>query len=157
MRIPHTMAACCLAVLTISPALAAGGADAIAPDSVAFADQTVAEPVSATPGDPKRGAEVFASRSLGNCLACHEVTVLSGQLFHGNVGPSLDGVADRWSVPQLRAIVVDAKKVFGPDSMMPGFYSNHVGLHVDEAHAGKTILTADQVEDVVAFLTTLKD
>ncbi|MCF8480919.1 MAG: sulfur oxidation c-type cytochrome SoxX [Rhodospirillum sp.] len=148
----------CLAVLASVPVtVAAGGAATVAPDDVAFTDLTVTAPVSAPPGDPVRGAEVFVSRSLGNCLACHEVTVLKKELFHGNVGPSLDGAGDRWSVAQLRAIVVDAKKVFGPEAMMPGFYSNHVGLHVDKEHAGKTILTADQVEDVVAFLVTLKE
>ncbi|WP_413207837.1 sulfur oxidation c-type cytochrome SoxX [Rhodospirillum sp. A1_3_36] len=148
----------CLAILASVPVtVAAGGAATVAPDDVTFTDLMVATPVSATPGDPARGAKVFVSRSLGNCLACHEVTVLKKELFHGTVGPSLDGAASRWSVDQLRAIVVDAKKVFGPETVMPGFYSNHVGLHVDEKHAGKTILTADQVEDVVAFLATLKD
>ena len=73
------------------------------------------------------------------------------------MAPALDGVADRWTPEQLRAIVVDAKQVFTEESMMPGFYSLNVGLNVREDLVGKTILTAQQVEDVVAYLATLKE
>ena len=69
---------------------------------------------------------------------------------------SLDGVGDRWSPEQLRAIVVNSKAVFGPQTVMPGFYSLDVGAHVADEFKGKTILTADQVESIVAYLATLK-
>jgi sulfur-oxidizing protein SoxX len=81
---------------------------------------------------------------------------LEKEQFHGNVAPPLDGAADRWTPEQLRAIVADAKQVFGEQTVMPGFYSLKVGINVRKDLVGKTILTAQQVEDVVAFLATLK-
>jgi sulfur-oxidizing protein SoxX len=57
----------------------------------------------------------------------------------------------------LRAIVSDSKKVFGSETVMPGFYSLNVGVNVRKDLVGKTILTAQQVEDVVAYLETLKE
>jgi len=81
---------------------------------------------------------------------------MSEQLFHGEVGPPLDGVASRWNAAQLRAIVVNSKAVFGPETVMPGFYSLEVGKHVRKDLVGKTILTAEQVEAIVAYLVTLK-
>jgi sulfur-oxidizing protein SoxX len=82
--------------------------------------------------------------------------IAAKEQFHGNVAPALDGVADRWSEAELRAIVVDAKRVFSEETVMPAFYSLEVGINVRKDLAGKTILTAQQVEDVVAYLTTLK-
>ncbi len=107
----------------------------------------------------RRGREtrprIFASHKLGNCLACHVNSNPKNELFHGEVGLSLDGVGARWSAAQLRAIVVDSKQVFGDEAIMPGFYTLKVGINVDEKFAGKTILSAQEVEDVVAYLTTL--
>jgi len=128
----------------------------VAPGAVQFDKATVSARVSDHVGSAEAGRKVFIDRSLGNCLACHTVTSLSNELFHGTVGPSLDGVASRWPSGHLRAIVVNSKRVFGPDTVMPGFYSLEVGADVAKAHQGKTILTAQQVEDVVAFLGTLK-
>ena len=125
-------------------------ASEVAPGAVEFTDDGVA-------GDPAAGAEAFKSRKLGNCLACHANADMAGELFHGNVGPALDGVASRWEVPQLRAIVVNSKKIFTDATVMPGFYSLEVGQHVAEDFVGKTILSAQQVEDVVAYLGTLKE
>ncbi|RUM95072.1 sulfur oxidation c-type cytochrome SoxX, partial [Pseudaminobacter arsenicus] len=99
----------------------------------------------------------FKDRSLGNCLACHANVDMEKELFHGNVGPSMDGVADRWKPEELRAIVTNSKQVFGEETVMPGFYSLEVGKNVGEKFVGKTILTAQQVEDVVAYLATLKE
>jgi len=72
------------------------------------------------------------------------------------VGPPLDGVAERWSPEQLRAIVVNSKAVFGEQTVMPGFYSLEAGKDVRKDLIGKTILTAEQVESIVAYLATLK-
>jgi sulfur-oxidizing protein SoxX len=128
----------------------------VAPGDVRFEHAAVAAQVSDQGGNAEAGRKTFIDRSLGNCLACHTVSALSSELFHGTVGPSLDGVASRWSTSQLRAIVVNAKEVFGPATVMPGFYTLAVGTGVAKAHQGKTILTAQQVEDIVAFLGTLK-
>lgn len=129
----------------------------VAPNDVKFEDMTVPQSLTGTPGDAAAGAKTFVDRKLGNCLACHEVSALKKELFHGNVGPSLDGAASRWKPAQLRAIVTDSKQVFGPETVMPGFYSLNVGVNVRKDLAGKTILTAQQVEDVVAYLETLKE
>lgn len=147
------------AVLAAAAAAWTTGATAgeIAPGEVAFQDMTVPAPLTGTPGNPEEGAKALANRGLGNCLACHVVKALSKEQFHGDVAPPLDGAADRWSPEELRAIVVDAKKVFTEDTMMPGFYSLDVGINVRKDLVGKTILTAQQVEDVVAFLATLKE
>ena len=129
----------------------------VAPGDVQFEDAMVATPVADQPGDPAAGATIVADRGLGNCLACHAVSALGTEQFHGDVAPPLDGAADRWPPELLRAIVIDANQVFGEESMMPGFYSLNVGINVRKDLVGKTILTAQQVEDVVAFLMTLKE
>jgi len=130
----------------------------VAPTDVSFTDDNeIAASLTGKPGDAATGRKIFSNRKLGNCLACHENSDQKDQLFHGNVGPSVDGAADRWSEAQLRAIVVNSKKVFTEDTVMPGFYSLEVGLHPRKDLVGKTILTAEQVEDVVAYLATLKE
>lgn len=119
-------------------------------------DHQIPQPLTSEPGDPQRGREAFVDRRLGNCLACHHVTALEAEPYHGNVGPTLDGVADRLSEAEMRLRVVDPK-VVNPDTIMPAFFRS-TGLHdVAEQFEGKTILTAQQVEDVVAFLKTLKE
>lgn len=129
----------------------------IAPDAVVFGDEGVMESLTGVAGDPVAGAKVFKTRKQGNCLACHVNQDMSNELFQGNVGPALDGVGDRYGAPMLRAIVADAKKIFTDATVMPGFYSLDVGERVAEKYKGKTILTGQQVEDVVAYLLTLKE
>lgn len=113
-------------------------------------------PLTGKPGDPKEGGKVVAERRLGNCLSCHEIDALRREEFHGDIGPSLDGVAGRWDTGTLRMIVVNAKKVFGDETVMPAFYRVDGLNRVRPEFLGKPILTAQQVEDVVAFLATLK-
>ena len=123
---------------------------------------SIAASLSGTAGDPANGIEVMSSRSQGNCVACHQVSDLSAA-FQGNVGPSLDGAADRWDEAQLRGIVANAKITF-PDSIMPSFYKETGYIRAGNAYTGKaagdeltTLLTAQQIEDVVAYLATLKE
>lgn len=149
-----------MTALALAPAVLVSGiafAGTVAPDSMEIPDGELSKSLTDQAGNPENGREVFANRKLGNCLACHENSDLKNELFHGEVGPSLDGVASRWSPAQLRAIVVNSKKVFGDETIMPGFYTLDVGINVDEEFAGKTILSAQDVEDVVAYLTTLKE
>ncbi|MGB3387132.1 MAG: sulfur oxidation c-type cytochrome SoxX [Pseudaminobacter sp.] len=145
-----------LAGALLLPASVAMSADT-APDAVTFEDNAVAASLTGAAGDATAGAEVFKNRSLGNCLACHANAAMEKELFHGTVGPSVDGVADRWTPEELRAIVTNSKQVFGEETVMPGFYSLEVGKNIGEQFVGKTILTAQQVEDVVAYLATLKE
>lgn len=130
----------------------------VKPAAVTFVDDSeVMDPLTATAGDPKAGREWYAGRKLGNCLACHQTSDLKELPFHGEVGPQMDGVADRYEEAQLRAILVNSKKVFGDQTIMPGFYTTAGGARVADKFAGQTILTAQQVEDIVAYLMTLKE
>lgn len=143
-------------------AYAAGAADSaaaaeVAPDAVTFEDGVIAEPLTGQPGDPATGRDVFMGRKLGNCLACHATSDMADQPFHGEVGPPLDGVADRWSPAELRAILVNSKKVFGEATIMPAFYKDSGFNRPMGKFEGTTILTAQQVEDLIAYLMTLKE
>ncbi len=131
-------------------------AGTIKPDDVVFAPNgAVSTSLTGTPGDPANGRKVFANRKLGNCLACHKNSDLSEQQFHGEIGPALDGVAERYDEAQLRGILVNSKKTF-EGTIMPSFYRLKNGARTMKKFQGKTILTAQQVEDVVAYLKTLK-
>ncbi|WP_422377935.1 sulfur oxidation c-type cytochrome SoxX [Roseibium sp.] len=132
-------------------------AGTVAPDSVPIEDMELKQSLTGTPGDAVAGRETFADRKKGNCLACHVNAELDELLFHGEVGPPLDGVADRWSEAQLRAIIVNSKDVFGEQTIMPGFYTTKAGARVADKFTGKTILSAQEVEDVIAYLQTLKE
>ena len=130
---------------------------AVAPADVVFGEYGEVEAsLTGVPGDAAAGREVFAGRRLGNCLACHENTELADQPFHGEVGPMLDGVGDRWSEADLRGIIVNSKNVF-PDTIMPAFYVNEGFIRPREDFVGQSILSAQQVEDVVAYLMTLQE
>jgi sulfur-oxidizing protein SoxX len=118
-------------------------------------DNTIPKSLTGTPGDPVNGRKVVISRKKGNCLACHEMPIPEQQ-FHGRISPDLADVADRYTQAELRMRVVDPK-VLNPDTIMPAFYKN-AGLHrVMKKFQGKTILSAQEVEDVVAYLMTLKE
>jgi L-cysteine S-thiosulfotransferase len=123
---------------------------------VAGGISTLPAPLTSKPGDAMEGAKVVIGRRLGNCLSCHEISALREEEFHGDVGPPLDGVAARWDTAALRMIVVNAKMVFGGETVMPAFYRTAGLNRVRPEFVGKPILTAQQVEDVIAFLATLK-
>jgi sulfur-oxidizing protein SoxX len=146
-----------LAVVLVAPAFTQA-APSLMPFNVAVIGgvAVIPVPLTAKPGDPKEGGKVVAERRLGNCLSCHEIDALRREEFHGDIGPSLDGVARRWDTGTLRMIVVNAKKVFGDETVMPAFYRVDGLNRVRPEFLGKPILTAQQVEDVVAFLATLK-
>ena len=105
-------------------------------------------------GDPVKGREVAINRKKGNCLACHAMPVPE-QPYHGEVGPDLNGVADHLSEGEIRLRIVNPK-YSNPNTIMPAFYRTE-GLHmVAKKFQGKPMLTAAEVEDVVAYLMTLK-
>ncbi len=132
-----------------------GAASATEVASYTVVDGTIPKALTDQPGDPDKGKDVFLNRRQGNCLACHQVTVLSDHPFHGEVGPTLDGVAERYNLAELRLQVVDAKEI-NPDTIMPAFYRSE-GFHkVLKRFDQKTVLTAQQVEDLLAYLLTLK-
>jgi L-cysteine S-thiosulfotransferase len=114
---------------------------------------SIREPLTLTGGDAVRGRAVMVSRD-GNCLLCHSVPE-TGERFMGNVAPPLSHVASRLTEGQLRLRVVDPTRI-NPDVAMPAYYRIVDPAHVAEPYRGKPILTAQQVEDVVAYLLTLR-
>ena len=145
-----------LALVALLP-IAANGAAMVAPGSVQIKDGAVAGSLTGTAGDPAAGKKWFIGRKLGNCLACHANKDTASEPFHGQVGPALDGVAARYSEDQMRAILVNSKQIFGDATIMPAFYRVMIDKRVRKEFEGKTILTAQQVEDVIAYLRTLKE
>jgi sulfur-oxidizing protein SoxX len=152
-------------IFTVSLICAAMSVSAaeVAPTDVKFTDGSIADSLTGTPGDPVAGREVLGSRSLGNCVACHQITEMSDVPFHGEIGPMLDGAGSRWSEAELRGIVVNAKMMF-PESLMPSFYRTDGYTRPGNAFTGEAadstfgpLLTAQQVEDVVAYLMTFKE
>ena len=152
-------------ILTVSLICATMSASAaeVAPTDVKFTDGAITDSLSGTVGDPVAGREVLANRALGNCVACHQITEMSDVPFHGEIGPMLDGTGSRWSEAELRGIVAYAKMMF-PDSLMPSFYRTDGYTRPGNAFTGEAadstfgpLLTAQQVEDVVAYLVTLKE
>ena len=128
----------------------------VMPANVVFNDGAISATLTAQAGDPAAGRKVFMNRKQGNCLACHANEDMSDQSFHGEVGPALDGVADRWEAAELRGIVVNSKMMF-EGTIMPAFYKDDGFERNLKKFQGKSILNAQQVEDVVAYLLTLKE
>lgn len=154
----HLVASTALAAALAIPAVA----EVVAPNDVVFEDGAVSASLTGVPGDVASGQAIM-NKGAGNCIACHQVTALSELPFHGEIGPSLDGAADRWSEAELRGIVTNAKVMF-EGSMMPSFYKVDGFVRIGNAYTGKAhegevapLLTAQQIEDVVAYLMTLKD
>lgn len=156
------------AACTVSVALWASASGAqIAPADVVWEDEiAIPASLSGAPGDPVAGANALASRSIGNCLSCHVNSAQPEHDFQGNIAPPLDGAGARWSEAELRGIVANAKRVF-PDSMMPVFYNDNPADYIrpGNAYTGNaydpdtfsTLLSAQEIEDIVAYLVTLTD
>ena len=117
-------------------------------------DETIPASLTGKPGDAANGKKVVIGRKKGNCLACH-VMPIPEQQFHGMTGPDLHGVGDRMDEAELRMRIVDPK-IIDSDTMMPSFYRTADLHRVLKKFQGKTILSAQEVEDVVAYLMTLK-
>ena len=132
-------------------------AETVAPADVQFDEYgAVAASLTGVAGDAANGRKVFMNRKKGNCLACHVNDDMSEQSFHGEVGPELNGVADRWETAELRGIVVNAKKMF-EGTIMPAFYRDAGFNRTLKNFDGKSILSAQEVEDLLAYISTLKE
>ncbi len=106
-------------------------------------------------GDATRGRAIVASRQTGLCLLCHGGPIPE-ERFQGNLAPDLAGAGQRWTPAQLRLRLVDPRRL-NPDSIMPAYYRSAGLTRVGRAWEGKALLSAQQLEDVVAYLSTLKD
>jgi len=135
------VAACC--------ALGMAGGD------VARAEDSIPKSLTGVRGDPARGRAIVINRQLGLCLLCHSGP-FPEERFQGNLAPDLAGAGQRWSEGQLRLRIVDSSRI-NPATIMPAYHRTDGLSRVAPAWRGKPVLSADQIEDVVAFLTTLKD
>ncbi len=145
-----------IAALVVCAGTGFAVAQTVAPADVVYEDGAVMASLTGVPGDPANGRKIFANRKKGNCLACHALEDQSDQLFHGEIGPPLDGVGDYWEEANLRGLLVNSKTVF-EGTMMPAFYVDNATLNrVMSKFDGKTILTAQEVEDVIAYLLLQK-
>jgi L-cysteine S-thiosulfotransferase len=106
-------------------------------------------------GDVGRGRKIITARQLGLCLLCHSGP-FPEERFQGDLAPDLRGAGTRWSEGQLRLRIVDARKL-NADTIMPPYYVIDGLNRVATPFRGKPILTAEQIEDVVEFLTTLRE
>jgi sulfur oxidation c-type cytochrome SoxX len=116
--------------------------------------RSIPKPLTNVPGDPARGRLVVIARSGGNCLSCHHLPI-PDQPDHGEIGADLAEAGRSWSEGELRLRIVNPK-IIDPATVMPAFYRVDGLWRVAKAYAGKPILQAQQVEDVVAYLTTLR-
>ncbi len=132
-----------LALLLLAPGVAWAQAD------------SMPQPLTSEPGDPVRGRAIVANRTVGLCLLCHSGP-FPEERFQGNLAPSLAGAGGRSTPAQLRLRIVDAARL-NPDTIMPPYFRVDGLTRVAKNFQGKTILSAQQVEDVVAWLATLKD
>ena len=117
-------------------------------------DGTIPQSLTGKAGDPVQGKKTAVNRKKGNCLACHVMPIPEEQ-FHGEVGPDLGESGSNYSAAELRMRLVDPK-VLNPDTIMPAFYRDSGFTRLQKKWVGKSILKAQEVEDLVAYLMTLK-
>jgi L-cysteine S-thiosulfotransferase len=110
--------------------------------------------LSAEPGDAVRGRSIVANRQQSLCLLCHGAPIPEDRA-QGNLAPPLDGVGVRLTKEQLRLRMIDSQKI-NSASIMPPYFRAEGLNRVSTAHQGRTMLTAQQIEDVVAYLQSLK-
>lgn len=131
---------------------AAARCDALLPYAVV--DDAVPASLTGNPGDPARGRAIVVNRQF-TCLLCHSGP-FAEQRFQGDLAPSLAGTGARWSEGQLRLRMVDAARL-NAATIMPSYYKVDGLQRVGEAWRGRPILSAEQIEDVVAYLATLRE
>ena len=115
----------------------------------------IPDSLTGKPGDAERGRAIVANRTVGLCLLCHTGPIPE-ERFQGTLAPSFAGAGTRWTEGQLRLRMVDAARL-NADTIMPSYYRLDRLQRVAKGFAGKPILSAEQIEDVVAYLVTLKD
>lgn len=118
-------------------------------------DREIKSSLTGAPGDAARGRRIVVERQKGLCLLCH-TGPFPEERFQGDLAPSLAGAGSRNSEGALRLRLVDSTKV-NPQTIMPSYYRVEDLRRVAPAFAGKPILTAEEIEDVIAFLVTLRD
>ncbi len=153
MRLGAGWAALVAAALCGTAGRAQGVQEALRPATIV--GDAVPASLTGAKGDPDRGRAIVLNRQAGLCLLCHSGP-FPEERFQGNMAPDLKGAGARWSEGQLRLRMVDARRL-NPQTIMPPYYVVEGMNRVAPAFRRKPILTAEQIEDVVAFLATLRD
>jgi L-cysteine S-thiosulfotransferase len=145
-------------IATIAAAFACASYEAYAADAALLpfqmAADAVPEPLGGLKGDASRGEEIIRDRRTGNCLICHQLP-LKDEPFQGEIGPALTGIGARLSEGQIRLRLID-ESLINPQTMMPPYYRAANLNNVDPDYAGRPGLTAQQLEDVTAYLVSQK-
>jgi L-cysteine S-thiosulfotransferase len=151
------MAASLLALAALVSALGPAAAEEQLPYVARFTvvGDAIPEPLAGKRGDPARGRRIVLDRELGNCLICHQVPE-AGEPFQGDLGPNLAGVGGRLSPGQIRLRLVDQSRL-NPATIMPPYHRIDGLNRVAARYRGRPVLSAEEIEDVVAYLATLKE
>ncbi len=141
----------------VAPSLQGWATDGAAPQRAPgerVVGDSMTQPLSGAPGDARRGRAIVADRSVGLCLLCHTAPIAE-ERFQGDIGPDLGDVGSRFSEGQLRLRLVNPRRI-NPQSVMPAFHDRVDRVRVGSSWQGKPVLDAQQIEDVVAYLRTLR-
>lgn len=123
--------------------------------SFAVAGDAIASPLAGLSGDPARGEAVVKNRETANCLICHSIPD-PREAFMGEIGPPLAGVGARLTPAQIRLRLVDPTRM-NPAAIMPAYHRVDGLVNVDPRYRGRPVLSAQEIEDVVAWLATLRE
>jgi len=145
-RWPVALGALIAATLATGPALAS---------VLGIVRDSIPASLTGAPGDPVRGRAIVVARQKGLCLLCHSGP-FPEERFQGDLAPSLAGAGSRWSEGQLRLRIADAGRL-NPDTIMPTYGRSEGFTRVAPAFRGKPVLSPAEIEDVVAFLATLRE
>lgn len=141
-----------IAALIAASLSCAANADELVPYKVA--GDGITDSLTGSPGDAARGRALVLARTT-TCILCHSGPFPETR-FQGDLAPDLTGAGNRWSTSQLRLRLVDAPR-FNPQTIMPSYYRNDGLVRVGRNFAGRPILSAAEIEDIVAYLATLRD
>lgn len=144
----RTLGTALLALFGLS-ACGPGSTDRLAAP-VQISGNAIPQSLTGAPGNPERGRLTYLSREGGHCVLCHAIEGLDAE-FQGNVGPTLTAVGTRLTTGQIRYRLVDAQRIW-PDTVMPSYFRTGGLLQVGQEYEGKPALSAEQIEDIVAFL-----
>lgn len=144
------MVAAAIAIATVDFGVEANGVT-----DFRVADDAISLALGGLAGDHERGQKVVSDREVGNCLICHAIPDPS-QTFQGDLGPPLHGVGSRLSEGQLRLRIVDQSRL-NSETIMPPYHRVDGLTNVATAFRGRPVLSAQEVEDVVAYLASLRD
>jgi len=143
----------CIAALFCSLAfLSNAGAEGLVPYQIT--GDGIANSLTDSPGDAARGRSLVLTRTT-TCILCHSGPFPETR-FQGDLAPDLTGAGNRWTVSQLRLRMVDASR-FNPETIMPSYYRDDGLVRVGRNFVRKPILSAVEIEDIVAYLATLRD